>query len=505
MNRRRMGFLALLLALAIGKTANLAAQGPAPPPPPVPELATTQFSDSAVLRVGQDYTLRAGNAVRELTVIFGNATIEGHVEGDVVVLLGKAELSPTAVVDGSFVVVGGNATAAAGARVDRDVVVVGGGFDAPAGFTPGGQHVVVGSALIGRRLDALVPWMTRGLLWGRPIVPDLVWIWWIVGGFFLVYLLLNLVFDHPVRACAATLAHKPLTTFMVGLLVLLLAGPVCALLAVSIIGIAVVPFVLCALAVGGIVGKVSTARWIGMSIARWEPELEQNRAQSLFAFTLGFGVITLAYMIPVLGFVTWALLGVFGLGAAALASIVAYRRENPAPPPRERSPELRQSPSTVMSPPTPDVGAGSPPSQENPAMARASATGADLASFPKAAFRDRLAAFVLDVFLVFFVYQALDIFRRDNTIFLLLLAYHIGFWTWKGATVGGIICQLRVVRADGAPLRFADALVRGLSGIFSLLVLGIGCLWMLRDPERQTWHDRIAGTYVVKVPRNWPL
>jgi len=24
---------------------------------------------------------------------------------------------------------------------------------------------------------------------------------------------------------------------------------------------------------------------------------------------------------------------------------------------------------------------------------------------------------------------------------------------------------------------------------------------MLRDPERQGWHDKIAGTYVVKVPR----
>ena len=35
------------------------------------------------------------------------------------------------------------------------------------------------------------------------------------------------------------------------------------------------------------------------------------------------------------------------------------------------------------------------------------------------------------------------------SIFLLLLAYHIAFWTWKGTTVGGIICQLRVVRIDG--------------------------------------------------------
>ena len=99
----------------------------------------------------------------------------------------------------------------------------------------------------------------------------------------------------------------------------------------------------------------------------------------------------------------------------------------------------------------------------------------------------------------------LDRGHDESMFFLLLLTYHIGFWTWKGTTVGGIICQLRVVRVDGAPLRFADALVRGLSSIFSLAVLGLGCLWILRDPDRQAWHDRIAGTFVIKVPRNWPI
>ena len=128
----------------------------------------------------------------------------------------------------------------------------------------------------------------------------------------------------------------------------------------------------------------------------------------------------------------------------------------------------------------------------------------DLGSFQRAAFRDRLAAFVLDVILVGLAVQLLQP-TRDSTFFLLLLVYHIGFWTWKGTTVGGIICQLRVVRVDGAPLTFADALVRGLSSIFSLAVFGLGCLWILKDPDGQAWHDKIAGTYVVRVPRNWPL
>src|SRR5690606_9498997 len=91
--------------------------------------------------------------------------------------------------------------------------------------------------------------------------------------------------------------------------------------------------------------------------------------------------------------------------------------------------------------------------------------------------------------------------RDDGMFFFLLLVYHIAFWAWKGTTLGGIICNLRVTRTDGTDLRPVDAVVRGLSGIFSIAALGIGCFWMLQDPERQMWHDKIAGTLVVKVPR----
>ena len=51
-----------------------------------------------------------------------------------------------------------------------------------------------------------MPWITRGLLWGRPIVPGLPWVWGIVGVFFVVYLVLNIVFDRP---CARARERSP--------------------------------------------------------------------------------------------------------------------------------------------------------------------------------------------------------------------------------------------------------------------------------------------------------
>jgi len=136
------------------------------------------------------------------------------------------------------------------------------------------------------------------------------------------------------------------------------------------------------------------------------------------------------------------------------------------------------------------------------------ATSGLLVAQPRALFRDRLAAFIIDLIAVGMVAAFLGaIFDFDGPgpFFPLLLVYFIAFWTWKQTSFGGIVCQIRLVRTDGMPLSFADSLVRGLAGIFSLLVVGLGALWILRDPESQAWHDKIAGTYVVKVPRTWTL
>jgi uncharacterized RDD family membrane protein YckC len=155
-------------------------------------------------------------------------------------------------------------------------------------------------------------------------------------------------------------------------------------------------------------------------------------------------------------------------------------------------------------PPAPVATSGAP-------LGAGAALAHDLTAFPRASFRDRAAAAILDLIVVLVGVQLLAPilapFRDDNlrTFALVMLAYHIWFWTAKATTVGGIICQLRVVRLDGAPLQFSDTLVRALSGLFSFAVLGLGFFWIIKDSERQAWHDKIAGTYVVKVPRNYPV
>jgi len=475
------------------------------------------------VRIGQDYLVRAGDTVREVVVVSGSATIEGRVSRDVVVVLGSARLGPNAVVGGNLVVVAGDITIAPGAVVSRDLVAVGGEVHAPPDFSPGGEHIAVASRLLGYDFRGLVPWVTRGLLWGRPLVPSLPWMWWIVAGFLFVYLVISLLLPGAVRASATTLARRPFSAFLTGFLVLLLIGPVGVILSVSVIGLPVVPLLFCALVVAGLLGKVGVMQWIGDRILPPDPDLRWHVTRS---FLIGFAVITVAYMIPVLGFTAWTLLGVLGLGAASLAFLGALRRESPEsprrPPPVVPGPPVPAGPApsdahfypepppiashaavadqmSAAPPPVAAAPAFVPPPPPPPAVPLAAA---DLRSLPHAGFLERAAAFALDVILVLIGYHMLDIRGPgdERTYFLFLLLYHIGFWVWKGTTVGGIICNLRVIRTDGAPLQFVDALVRGLTAILSLVVVGLGALWILKDPERQAWHDKIAGTYVVKVP-----
>jgi uncharacterized RDD family membrane protein YckC len=510
---------ALLMVLLVAGSAS-SAQEPAAERPERTEVIASWQRDGTesrirqpsprlpdVVRLGVAYTLPPDGAVGNVFVLGGDVTIEGRVERDLAVVFGTVHLASTASVGGTLTVTGGAARVDSGASVRRDIAIIGATLDAPADFASANTFVLDPTGL-GGWADGLFNWVKRGLLWGRPIVPTLRWAWVIVGILFFLYLVLNSVFDRSIGTAVDTLRERPLTALLTGALVLLLVGPVCLLLAVSVVGIAVVPLVMVSLLVAAILGKIAATRWLGSRIVQ---EQEHSRAVTTRSFVIGFALLSLAYMIPVIGLATWAMTSVFGLGATALAFTSLYRRENPAPVRPVVAPAVLTVPPASGSVAASQEGESMPftegtsTSFGQPGAVPRSIPAGDLALFPRAPFLDRLASGVLDFILMIFITQIMLDRAPERLWMAVALIYFVGFWVWKGTTVGGLICQLRVVRMDGAPLRFADGLIRGLSAIFSLIVLGLGFLWVLKDSERQAWHDRIAGTYVVKVPRNYPI
>jgi uncharacterized RDD family membrane protein YckC len=130
------------------------------------------------------------------------------------------------------------------------------------------------------------------------------------------------------------------------------------------------------------------------------------------------------------------------------------------------------------------------------------------ASMERAGFWIRMTALALDVIIVAVACAILPFIDFDGPHrgFLLLLAgYAALMWKLKGSTIGGFICRLQVVRLDGRTIDWPTAVARALGCFLSLVVAGLGFLWIVFDADRQSWHDKIAGTVVVRVPRGASL
>jgi uncharacterized RDD family membrane protein YckC len=84
---------------------------------------------------------------------------------------------------------------------------------------------------------------------------------------------------------------------------------------------------------------------------------------------------------------------------------------------------------------------------------------------------------------------------------LLGLLYFIGFWSFRGQTPGMIPFRLRVVRAaDGSRPDWIVSLLRYVGLIISIIPLFLGLIWAAFDSRKQGWHDKIAGTLVIRDP-----
>jgi uncharacterized RDD family membrane protein YckC len=125
------------------------------------------------------------------------------------------------------------------------------------------------------------------------------------------------------------------------------------------------------------------------------------------------------------------------------------------------------------------------------------------AAMPRAGFWVRMGALFLDCLLVGFAMSLLHPFGDFHIVVLAI--YGAVMWKLRGTTVGGIVFDLHVVRVDGRPLDWETAIVRALGCFLSLAVVFLGFIWIAFDDNHQAWHDKIAGTVVVRAKRGAPL
>ncbi len=131
-------------------------------------------------------------------------------------------------------------------------------------------------------------------------------------------------------------------------------------------------------------------------------------------------------------------------------------------------------------------------------------------SIAYAGFRVRTAASLIDSVLMLIITAPLPLLVfivPDETAVLVLSTVVsalvvILFWRWKQGTPGKLMLRLRIVdAATGGEPGLRQWCLRYVGYIISTLPLLLGFLWVAWDPRRQGWHDKLAGTVVIRVPR----
>jgi uncharacterized RDD family membrane protein YckC/cytoskeletal protein CcmA (bactofilin family) len=468
-----------------------------------PDTVVHQFDDEDNNRVsvGDATYVGPGETVKGNAVaVMGPVTVDGTVNGNSVSVMGTNTINGT--VHGNAVVVLGTLRVGPHAHVDGNVVAGVGVVIKEPGAVIGGNVVQQGSKFNFSENSGAFSWWEHAFKRGRPMAfgPHLHAFWILSICTVALYVLLALVFPGGVTKCGETLVERPGMTILTGILAIVALPVVFVLVFITIVGIPIALVVLPLLVMACITfGKASLYALVGRSILG-------KSAHPVLCVLLGVAIIIGFFLVPLLGGLIWIIMAFLGY-ACAVTTLFTPKKKAPlaGSPPSASVPAATVPPAAMaLAEMPPELAPAMPPPLAAPAQPAPAAVPAPLsamseAALPRAGFWIRMVAIFIDVLLVGIVTRMHDWFPVALAIYGALL------WKLRGATVGDIIFGLKVVRADGSPMEWVTVIVRALACFFSVIVAGLGFIWIAFDREKQGWHDKIAGTVVVHLPKGSPL
>ncbi len=130
-------------------------------------------------------------------------------------------------------------------------------------------------------------------------------------------------------------------------------------------------------------------------------------------------------------------------------------------------------------------------------------------------FSKRFFAFLIDRFVLWFalifiankmhgydfeLWNFSYLFSKDTFLIeVLILLYFVLCETssWQ-ATLGKKVMGIRIVSTQFQKIEMKEAIIRYLSKYLSMAILMLGFIWIIFDDKKQSWHDKIADTYVIE-------
>ncbi|MBI4381288.1 MAG: hypothetical protein HY574_08865 [candidate division NC10 bacterium] len=251
-----------------------------------------------VVKFGSDLAIEEGMRVRDAVVIGGHITVNGVVEHDVVAVGGSVMLGPEAVVGRNAVSVGGTIDRAEGAEVQGDIVEVN---------IPG----------LASAFTAAFWSNWEGLRWALTIISFIAFL-----GFLALALLTVALLPKPVGLISSAVENHTLKVGLWGILAMALIVPLAILLAVSVVGIVLIPLYVFLVVCAFLVGYIAVARLIGNKITI---ALKTPDRPMLWETFLGLIVLWTIGWVPIVGWLVKGSSALLGLGGV-IACLLSARK-----------------------------------------------------------------------------------------------------------------------------------------------------------------------------------
>jgi hypothetical protein len=248
-------------------------------------IAQAQSQD--LVKFGSDLMIEAGMNVRNAVVIAGDITVDGRVEQDVVAIGGSIILTNRAV-------------------VGRNVVAISGSIERSTGADVGGNLTEVNIPGLYTLVSAF-----SGGNWTGPFLFFALWPMVSFIGLLALAILITSFFPGPIETVSNRVEENPIRSGIVGTVGMLLIVPLGILLAISIIGLVLIPVEIFAVSIGFLLGYVAVARLIGRKLYR---SLKRPPSVALWETFWGAILLGLIGLIPVVGWLVNALAALLGFG-----------------------------------------------------------------------------------------------------------------------------------------------------------------------------------------------
>lgn len=262
-----------------------------------PVLGNSQDENSLV-SLGNTVTVEKEQVVEGAVAIGGDVNVYGTVREDVVSIGGSVFLGPEATVHGDIISIGGSVIRQEGSRVGGKITV----FDTSD-------------------VSGLFSFFTKEHM---PRMPEIPRGFSIISflGYLALALLVVLIIPGTVGYVSFQIEFNTGRVFLWGVLGMVLIAPVAFILAVSIVGIVLIPVELILVAAAFLLGSISVAQLIGKKIT---VAVKRPGRTILVETLLGTTVLWLIGLIPIFGWIVKILVLLSGFGGV-IQGILSHRR-----------------------------------------------------------------------------------------------------------------------------------------------------------------------------------